>query len=142
MGAPVGVDRDIPVGPADAASQGERSALTRLTEAEVLQLHEHHAGEVVIQLGHIDIVGSEAGRGVEIRSDGSEAGGREIVLGHLQPLLTLPPGTFPTLGRGPDQGWNVREVTSPTGGGRDAGRGTIGLLAVIQQTKGVGDQSR
>src|SRR3989304_2174291 len=44
-----------------AAPLDEGAALPLLAEAVVLELHEHHAGEAVVELGDVDVARTEAG---------------------------------------------------------------------------------
>ena len=49
----------------DRAARRERAALALGAEAVVLELQEHGDGEAVVELGDVDVVGSEAGAAVQ-----------------------------------------------------------------------------
>ena len=58
--AAVGVDRQLPT-EFDATAFHKPASLALGTEAQVLQLDDHHRSETVVQLGHVDVPGAEAG---------------------------------------------------------------------------------
>jgi hypothetical protein len=67
--AAVGVDGHRTGGPTNVAVGNERSALADRAQAVVLELHEHHRAEVVVQQGDVDDFGSDPGHVVEPLGD-------------------------------------------------------------------------
>ena len=78
--AAVGVGRQASALPRERTARRRRAALAALAEAVVLDLHEHAAGEVVVDLRDVDVGRPDAGLGVEsLRHLLAAAGGVELV---------------------------------------------------------------
>jgi hypothetical protein len=90
--AAVGVDRDRAALVADRAGLDEGSALALGAEPVVLELHEHHRGEVVVEQRDVDVGVAHPGPGVETLGDRGVSGGGERLAGSSG---TAPPWTAP-----------------------------------------------
>src|SRR5581483_9790963 len=90
----------------DVAVGDERTALADRAEPVVLELHENHRREVVVQLRDVDVVGGHPGHLVQPLRDGTVTGRREVLVVHVHPRDRLTPPTVPTVrARADEDGW-------------------------------------
>ena len=82
--AAVRVHGDGAAWPADVALGDERAALADRAEAVVLELHDDHRREVVVEERDVDVVGRDAGHLVHALRHGPVARRREVLVGLLE----------------------------------------------------------
>ena len=96
-------------------SRDERPALADLAEAVVLELHDHHRREVVVEQRDVDGVGPDARHLVEPLRDRPVPGRRELVVGHAHPRDRLAPAAVPAVGGRHHVHRRVAQVARPLG---------------------------
>ena len=102
--APVGVRGEGPVGPGQRARRGEGAALAAPAEPEVLQAEEHEPGEVVVDLGHVDVARAHAGPGPQPGRHPPGPGAGVVVVGHVDVgVLAVAEARRRALGRAQDR---------------------------------------
>ena len=129
--------------PADVAVGHEGTTLADGAEAVVLELHDHHRREVVVEQRHVDILGPHARHLVHALRHRTVPRGGEVVVGHLE---VGEDGRAPTSGAAVRAAADIHrllaQVPGPFGRGDDGGHGAVGLHGVVEQAERVADHAR
>src|SRR5262249_42130825 len=102
--AAAGVDRQLAVRPFDAPARDELAALAPLAEAVVLYAHQDLAGEVLVDLGDVDVFRRDTRAREEVRSGFLEVRAEEVWLVEAGPTRAA------ALGRAHDVDRRLLEV--------------------------------
>ncbi|VDO26797.1 unnamed protein product [Brugia timori] len=116
--ASMGVDRDA-TAVGDLPIGHEAAALPLRAEAQVLEHHDHRAGEAVVDTGHVDVARADACHCIGLRARLHRAGGGERR--HQEDVLV---GV--ALPAAEDVDGLAREVADPVAGRDDEGRSPVG----------------
>src|SRR3990172_2751076 len=99
-----GVDRQAAVRPVDGSRLDEGTAFAARAEAEILERHDDLTSEVLVDLGHVDILGSDASLPVELAGDRRHARARPQARPAWLPFASLPAYHSLSTRRGGDAG--------------------------------------
>ena len=137
----VGVHGNRPA-EADVALGDERPALADAAEAVVLQLHEHHGREVVVEQRHVDVLGGDAGHLVHPLGHRAMTRRGEVLVGLLEVGEDRrPPASHSAVGRAIDVHRRLAEVLRPVRRRDDGGHRTVGLHRVVEEAERVADHA-
>ena len=137
----VRVHGDRPARPADVAIGNERSTLADAAEAVVLELHQHHRGEVVVQQGDVDIARLDACHRVRPLGNRPVPRRHEVLVGHVHPGDRLTPAPHAPVGRAHDVDRRLAQVLGTLRSGRDDRNRAVGFEAEVVEAERFADHA-
>ena len=122
----------------------ERAALARWAEAEGLELPDDLEREGIVELGHVDIAGREAGHreGGLRRAGAHETGRKGVGAGLKVPHRGHDVGRPERIAGPAEDPHGCRAVTGTLGRGQDEGASTLGRGGAVQEMERVGNHPR
>ena len=134
--AAAGVDRQPAVGPLEVAVGDEVVELLRLAEAHLGDGHQHRAGEVLVELGDVDVGGLHAGPLPQLSPDVAVVGGGEARLVERGDAVAM----VEAVGGGHDRDTGaLAKVARPLRRGDDDRRRAVVLRAAVVEVERLGD---